>query len=236
MTQSDRDVGLETLERVSTALTRYNAWLAEIVTPFLSGRVLEVGAGIGNLSEFFVGHGDVCLTDTSESYLATLRRRFANDPRVRVYRWDISEDSPPELELDAFDAIACLNVLEHVEDDSAALSRMLRLLAPGGRLVLLVPAGSLLYNEFDRALGHYRRYSSRALRGLLVERGFAVDRVWHFNPVGIAGWFLNGYLLRKRILPAGQMRLLDRSVPLLRALQRLNPPIGISLIAVARKR
>jgi SAM-dependent methyltransferase len=235
MSAAAHDVGPETLERISEALPRYNAWMFELLAPYVGNRILEVGSGIGNLSEFLVDRGEVCLTDTADDHLATLRARFGDMPGVRVLHWDLGEESPPELAPGSFDTIVCINVLEHVEDDPAALARLRRLLAPGARLILLVPAGQVLYNEFDRALGHYRRYSRRTLTDVLEASDFAVDRVWYFNPVGIFGWFVNGSILRKRVLPTGQMRLLDRFVPVLRFIHRLGLPFGLSVVAIARK-
>jgi SAM-dependent methyltransferase len=238
MSPSHGDVGPATLERIAGSLGRYNAWMFELLAPYVTGRVLEVGAGIGNISEFLVSRearGEVCLTDVSDAYLATLRRRFEGCAGVRVLEWNVENDPPAALAPGTFDTIVCLNVLEHVEEDDAALARLARLLAPDGRLVLLVPAGPILFNEFDRALGHFRRYTRRSLRGAILRAGFAPERAWFFNALGIPGWFVNGTLLRRKVLPPGQLRLFDRFVPLLRLVHRLDPPFGLSLVAVARR-
>lgn len=233
MTTPPVDVGHETLERISGSLGRYNTWMFEQIAEAVGAEVLEVGSGIGNLSGFLAERRRVCLTDVSPTYLEILTARFASHPQVSVHAWDLGTDAPPALEPGSFDTVICLNVLEHIEDDRAALKRLHALLKPHGRLALLVPAHPALFNGFDKGVGHFRRYRKPDLNRLLAESGFQVQRLWHFNALGALGWYVNGNLLRKTILPTGQMKLFDRLVPLLKLEQRLTLPFGISIIAIA---
>ena len=227
------DVGHETLSRISDSLGRYNTWMYQQIAEAVGEEVLEVGSGIGNLSGFLADRQRVCLTDVSTTYLEILMDRFKVLPHVSVHAWDLGEEPPASLEPRSFDTAICLNVLEHIEDDRAALRRLYALLKPHGRLALLVPAHPALYNGFDKGVGHFRRYRKPDLDQLLVETGFQTRRIWHFNALGALGWYVNGNLLRKTILPTGQMKLFDRLVPLLKFEQRLTLPFGISLIAIA---
>lgn len=194
-------------------------------------RVLEIGSGIGNLSAFLVDSERLVLTDTREEYLDRLRTRFAKQPNIAVARLYL----PNELGALAgqrFDTIICLNVLEHVDDDIAALQAMRRLLAPAGRLILLVPALPALYGTMDKALGHHRRYQRGSLTSLLDATGFKVAHVEYFNLAGIPGWWFAGKVLRRRMIPAASLKLYDALVPLFR-LERLIPwRVGQSLIAI----
>lgn len=202
----------------------------ERVRPWVSGRVLEIGSGIGNLSQFFVDR-PVVLTDTMPEYLERLRARFAHLPNVEVMRLYLPTPEGPVAER-RFDTIVCLNVLEHVADDWGSLVAMRRLLDPGGRLVLLVPALRALYGSLDRALGHVRRYTTGELRTKFARTGFRMRHLEYFNLAGIPGWWISGKLLRREIIPAGPMRLFDALVPLFR-LERLLPwRVGQSLIAI----
>jgi SAM-dependent methyltransferase len=126
-------------------------------------------------------------------------------------------------------------VLEHVEDDRAALRRLHDALVPGGRLLLLVPAHPRLYGPIDRAVHHFRRYGRADLVGRLEEAGFHVERTIFFNRLGVLGWFVNGTLLRRRRVPGLQVRFQNLLVPLLRAEARVPMPFGLSLIAIARR-
>jgi SAM-dependent methyltransferase len=228
-----RDIGHETLDRISETLGRYNVWMYEQIASAVGEEVLEVGSGIGNLSIFLQERRRVCLTDVSPTYLDLLRARFGHRPHITVHAWDLGTDAPDELIPRSFDTVICMNVLEHIEDDRAALKRMRALLKSGGRLALLVPAHPWLYNGFDKGLDHYRRYSRPALNSLLTECGFRTQRTWYFNALGALGWFVNGTLLRKTLLPTGQMKLFDLLVPLLKLERWLPLPFGISAIAIA---
>lgn len=194
-------------------------------------QVLEIGSGIGNLSAFLVDCERLVLTDTREEYLDRLRTRFAKHPNIAVARLYL----PNELGALAgqqFDTIICLNVLEHVDDDIAALQAMRRMLSAEGRLILLVPALAALYGTMDTALGHHRRYQRGPLTSLLGATGFKVAHVEYFNLAGVPGWWFAGRVLRREMIPAGSLKLYDALVPLFR-LERLLPwRVGQSLIAI----
>ena len=223
-------VGALTLERLAQA-PRFNAWMFERLRPWLGDAVLEIGAGIGNLSAFLLDRTRVTLTDTSPEYLEALRRRFAGSPQVRVARLFLPEVDAAAFG-DRYDSVICLNVLEHVEDDARSLEAILRLLRPGGRLVLLVPALPWIYGTLDRALGHYRRYSRRDLAHRMERAGFAVVHSEYFNLAGIPGWWFTGRVLRRELIPQGSLRLFDALVPLFRLERFLPWHLGQSLIAI----
>ena len=166
--------------------------------PWVGKRVLEIGSGIGNLSAFLLDSERLVLTDTREEYLDRLRKRFdpPRHPNVTVERLYLPNEHGA-LAGQRFDTIICLNVLEHVEDDRGSLAAIRAMLAPGGRLVLLVPALPALYGSMDRELGHHRRYKRGALADLLRATGFMVAHTEYFNLAGVPGWWFAG-----RVLPA----------------------------------
>src|SRR5437762_13814664 len=126
------------------AAHRYNRRMYDRLRPWVGRRVLEVGAGSGNMSAFFADRERVVLTDTESYYLGRLRQRFADRPHVSVAELRLPTVSPA-LAAERLDTVVCLNVLEHIEDDRASLRAMHDLLQPGGRLVLLVPSLRALY-------------------------------------------------------------------------------------------
>lgn len=229
------DLGRETLALVEAHLGAYNRWMFEQLAPAIAGRILEVGSGTGTMTAFMLDAPRLALTDVNPESLDDLRRKFGSRPGVTVSHWDLNAPAPADLADEQFDTVVCLNVLEHIEDDPAALRRMYDLLAPGGRLVLLVPAHQALFNGFDRGVSHFRRYNRRGLTAQLEAQGFTVDRTWYFNMLGALGWYVNGNLLGKTLLPAGQLALIDKLVPLLKFESQLPRPFGLSVIAVARR-
>ncbi|HYT03951.1 MAG TPA: methyltransferase [Gemmatimonadales bacterium] len=223
-------VGAATLERMATA-PRYNRWMFDRLRPWVGRRVLEIGAGIGNMSAFLVDRERVVLTDTEAYYLGRLRERFADRPHVTVAELRLPAVDP-RLAAERLDTVVCLNVLEHIENDRGSLRAMHDLLPPGGRLVLLVPALRALHGTLDEALGHYRRYVPHELTGKFTEAGFRVRHVEYFNLAGVPGWWFTGRVLRRRLIPTGALRWYDALVPLFRLESLLPWRVGQSLIAI----
>jgi SAM-dependent methyltransferase len=232
--QEGTDPGYQTLLRMARA-ERYNRWMVGQITPFLGQRVLEIGAGIGSLTRHLVGRELVVASDVSPRYLRMLANTFEHHARVQVRPLDLAAFDPAELADLRLDTVVCLNVLEHVADDAAALRRLAASLVPGGRLVLLVPAHRRLYGAIDQAIQHHRRYERGELAAALEAAGFRVEHVAFFNRLGTVGWYLNSVLLRRRAVPGFQLRLQNLLVPVLRAEQALPLPFGLSLVAVGRR-
>jgi SAM-dependent methyltransferase len=215
--------------------TRFNNWMASVVAPSVGNRVLEIGAGIGNLTAMLLPRERYLATDVDPAYLHYLDCLGVGRGYLDVQPLDVDEPEHfRELE-GRFDTVLCLNVLEHVRDPVVSLSNMFRALEPGGRLVLYVPQLPTLFSSLDRALGHRCRYSESQLRAELVEAGFEVESVEPFNRVGTIGWWLNGALLSRTHFGRFQLKAFDVLVPLLRRIDGRLPLPGLGLIAVARR-
>jgi SAM-dependent methyltransferase len=210
----------------------YNTWLFERSRPHLGRSVLDAGAGVGTFTALAApGRDRVVAAEPDPQFARQLEERFSAVANVEVLAAEAADVTLAE----PVDSIICFNVLEHIPDDEGALRRFGELLTPGGRLLLLVPAHPLLFGATDRAVGHERRYRRRPLGALLAGAGFEIEDIRYVNPVGALGWLVSSRLLRSDDVPTGPLRLYDRLVPLLRALDRLHPPFGLSLWAVARK-
>ena len=229
------DIGKETLLRMET-VRRYNDRIYERIKPFLGDRILEVGAGIGNITRKLLDREYVIISDVSEDHLNTLGKRFVESSRLRIAGFDLNHCDPARFRDERLDTVLCLNVLEHIEDDSAALRCFHEILDPGWRLVLLAPACKALYSKIDAGLDHYRRYSRCELASKIQDAGFTLESERFFNLPGAVGWFVNGKILRRRMLPKNQMKLFDLMAPLLKLEDHLRIPFGLSLLAVGRKR
>jgi 2-polyprenyl-3-methyl-5-hydroxy-6-metoxy-1,4-benzoquinol methylase len=217
-------------------LDRYNKWLYEQFAYCLGRRVLEVGSGTGNITQFLCSEGrDVVATDIVPAYRDELRRRFSAQRGVAIDAFDLNSRAPRGMVASPFDTVVCLNVLEHIEDDMFALGQLGAVMARGGMLALLVPAHKWLYGEFDRAVGHFRRYEKRELATKLSQSGLTLRSLKFFSFAAALPWLVNGRILKRDYLPAGQTSLADRLVPLLKLERFIGPPCGLSLIAIAQK-
>ena len=227
------DEGFATLRRVEV-LKHYTQFLWELMRPYVGRRVLEVGSGTGAMTRYLATREQVVATDLDEEYVELLRRVYADKPNVEVERLDLAKLGSNGFDRTGFDTVVCSNVLEHIEDDVGALRAMGRLLLPGGRVVLIIPALQQIYGAIDEAIGHYRRYSREEIQEKLTAAGLSVEHVSYFNLVGVPGWYLNARLLRRRTVPGFQARVNDWLVPLLRLERRFKPRLGMSLLAVGR--
>jgi glycosyltransferase involved in cell wall biosynthesis len=227
-----KDRGAEILDTLAAA-PRFNRWMADTVRPFLGDSVMEMGAGIGNLSALLWSHRKRYIaSDIDPEHLAHLRARFEHRPAVQVVPADLArlEDfAPYENQLDS---VLCLNVLEHVEDDRAGLLNMFTVLRPGGKAIVLVPEGMSVYGTLDEVLGHCRRYSEEELRSKFADAGFHVETVIPFNRPTRPAWFMNGRILKRRRFSRFQVLVFDRLVWLWRRIDRLLPWKPTSIIAV----
>ena len=228
------DVGHETLRRMA-ATDGYSQLIIQRIQSDVGQRVLEVGSGLGNVSAHLGRRELLVVSDITDSYLEKLQRRFSGNSRVSVVRYDLNEGAREDLKELGLDTIICLNVLEHIQDDAGALQGLADMLCPGGRLVLLVPAHPALYSPLDRNLDHFRRYRRPQLIRLLARNGFKVERSFHFNMLGALGWWFNGRVLRRKVLPGGQLRLFNMVARLLRFEAYFHPPFGLSLVVTARR-
>src|SRR5437764_4824134 len=225
--------GSQILGRLNRA-PRFTKWMADVIRPYVGEKVLEIGAGIGNLTLQLIPRRMYWASDINPLYLTYLENIGLNRPYLRVGYTDgeNSESFPKEQK---FDTVICLNVVEHLADDLAALNNIRGVLEDGGRAIVLVPCGPWLFGTLDEVLGHQRRYTKKQLVELAEKAGFHLENVMAFNRVGVIAWWLNGRLLRKRTFGLWQIKMLNLLTPLFRVLDNFLPLPSLSLIAVLSK-
>jgi FkbM family methyltransferase len=214
----------------------YYAWVLRQFEPYLGPTVIEVGAGIGTFSEYLLGSPKVqklIAVEPAMNTLPHLTERFATNPRVQVLSGYLS-DHYTAL---AANAVAAVNVLEHVEDDTAFLSEAHAAVVPGGHLLLFVPAIPAIYGSLDKVFEHFRRYTKPSLRKVIEGAGWKPQRIAYMNFPGIAAWFMAGRVLRKTSIAPADAKAYDRLVvPWISRLEQLvPPPIGSNIIAIATR-
>jgi SAM-dependent methyltransferase len=234
-TQTEFVYSGEELDALGQARNYYD-WIAGTFAPHLGPRIVEVGAGIGTFTDYLLARradAHVTAAEPADNNFPRLARRFAANERV----------TPVHAYLDAVpgsgwaDAVVAVNVMEHVHDDAAFLADVARLLKPGGRALLFVPALPALYGSLDEAFEHCRRYTRRGLRDRLAAAGLEPREVRYMNVPGIAAWWLWSRVLRRTTITARAAEWYDRWViPAVRAVESVvRPPIGNGLITVAVK-
>lgn len=216
----------------SSPQPRYRRYQFALIAPHCGTSVLEVGSGQGDFAAQFTGLRRLVVTDVDEAAVQVLEQRFAGRPEVEAAVLDI--DGGPGHG-DPVQSVVAINVLEHIEDDVAALRALARLVEPGGSIVLWVPAYMALYGDFDRRVGHFRRYTPGSLRRVAEDAGLAVERCHPVNLLGGLAWWLavrmGGTGTPRPRLVATYDRLV---VPVTQALERLRPPpFGQSVLCVA---
>ncbi|HEY7134339.1 MAG TPA: glycosyltransferase, partial [Acidimicrobiia bacterium] len=183
----DADVALAGVLDSLQDADNYADWIYDLLEPHLGQRVLEVGAGQGELTERLCGGGrHVVATDLSSRCVTALRDRFAGNDAVTVQQADLVPDGADG----GFDSIVLVNVLEHIPHAEEALARLVPKLRPGGRLLLFVPAFESLYSEFDFRIGHRRRYRKSELTSEVDRAGLRVVEARYVNVLGAVAWWL----------------------------------------------
>ena len=218
----------------ATAAPRYRQWEYDLVAPYLGRSVLEVGSGMGYFSEKLAASGRdrLVLSDADEECLGRLRERYADRPDVEV----VEVRLPGRVAIgEPVESVVAMNVVEHIEDDVQALRDLAAVLTPSGRLILWVPAYMRLYGDFDRKVGHVRRYTPRTMRAAVERAELRVIDVRPVNFLGGLAWWLavrrGGagrpdprlvWLYDNVVIPTG--RTIERAV---------RPPFGQSVLCVA---
>lgn len=217
----------------------YNHWIYDNIQDYIGDNILEVGAGIGNITDFIIFKNKLTVIDINQDYIDYLKAKyyFRDKSSFNALKVDIQNIKSSPLTAEKFDTIICLNILEHLENDRGAVENMSSLLEQGGRLIILVPALKALYGSMDISFEHLRRYNKKELISLIQEQNLKMVKLHYLNILGLLGWFFNGRLLKKKELPEKQTKLFDKLVPFLGFAEKIiKPPLGQSLILIARKK
>jgi 2-polyprenyl-3-methyl-5-hydroxy-6-metoxy-1,4-benzoquinol methylase len=225
-------IGNETLKIMKT-VDWYNNWLYSFIKGHTKGKILEVGAGIGNFTKLLTKNGRVYAIDYNNFYLEELRKTLGDSAKVGF--GDI-ESGRLDFKGVKFNTIICMNVLEHIDRDEKALENMYSLLQKNGRLILLVPAFSFAYGLIDKNLGHFRRYTAGEVSKKLKNAGFKSTEVRYLNSLALLGWFVNAKILKRKIIPRFQLTIFNLIArPVLLLEKKIKFPFGLSVLAIGRK-
>ena len=215
------------------AATRWKSYFARALGGWISGDVLEVGAGMGSNTRFLYRPvvSSWCCLEPDEALAAKASATVAELGPCSVRVGTTADEAPAR-----YDTVLYIDVLEHIEDDRAELERAVSLLRPGGHVIVLAPAHQALYSEFDRAVGHFRRYDASSLTAAGAP-GSTLVRVFYLDSVGMLASLANRTILKSAQPSPAQIGTWDRIlVPMSRILDPcLGRRLGKSVVAVWRR-
>src|SRR5579863_9253170 len=220
-----------------TGTPQYLSWLTRAVRPHLGDTVLEIGAGLGNLTGRLMGKKlEYVAAERDPLYLHALRNRFLRTPSVTVCALDPENPEDYRQWAGHFDTALCMNILELVEDPQSVIASLKSCLKPGGSLIVLVPQSHALFSAIDKRMGHKRRFQAAELRQILESCGMQVEREHQLNKFGALSWWIFGHLFLRNRINRPALKLWDKTVWFWRRVDPLLPWKGLSLIVVARNK
>lgn len=233
-TFEEADLALErTLEELDANVPNYNEWLRTMVAPAAVGKVIELGAGMGTFSLALLQSADhVVAVEPSDRGNVSLSAVVKDNERLtRVHGY-----ASDAVHLGPFDGAVMSNVLEHIPDDEGTLHELRAMVRPGGLVAVYSPAFMLLMSDFDRSIGHVRRYRKGELCARFERAGFEIVEARYVNLPGFFAWLFVSRLLGKRPTDSGLSRLYDRFVvPATRWIEsHVRPPFGQSVLVIGR--
>ncbi len=233
---ADQEAALREVREKRLLIGEQDRWLIDLLAPYLGERVLEIGCGWGNVVGLIYSESrEIVAVDIDSESVQQVQMRYQDCPNVTAFQGDICDERLPDIVGTDYDSVLSVNVLEHIQDDTQALSTMRRALRPGGHLLLVVPAHQVLYNRMDTSIGHYRRYSRPLFARRMRDLGWDVVKLQYVNALGALGWWAAGRILGKDTAPTDQLKVMNALVPTLRKLESIvEPPFGTSLLVVAR--
>ncbi|MEK7164929.1 MAG: class I SAM-dependent methyltransferase [Patescibacteria group bacterium] len=219
----------------------YAAAKFQIIFDYLRGkeslRILNAGCGSGELSFMLANAGHTIVgIDPAAEYIELAKRQLAPEFSNRcIFAVDTIEDHKANS---LYDCAIVTDVLEHIKDDQGALAKLRELVRPGGLIIIAVPALPALFGYHDEALGHFRRYTKRTLKTLILTAGLSLEqsRYFGFSLLPIAWLYSKVWRRPYPVAAAGRASFLNNTLKFLLAVeQRARTPLGTSLIAIARK-
>lgn len=217
----------------------FNNWLYEQIVSGIKGDILEVGSGIGIYSEKIIRdfpHSQITLSDISDKYVDNLKTKFPQS-NVSFFKLDLDSKSDYEnIGFDKFDTIIAINVLDNVKNDQFALQQLYKMLKKDGMLLLLLPAHKFLYNQLDANIGRLRRYALEELKQKIETTNFEIIRLFHFNLMGVIGWYLNGKSGKSPKINDNAFKIFNRMIPVSKAIEKITmKKLGLSVICYLKK-
>jgi SAM-dependent methyltransferase len=220
-----------------TVARNYYKWIIGIFKPYLGNIIAEIGAGSGNFTSFLLEKEikRIFAFEPSYNMYSLLSDKFKENNKVVTINSFLKEKYKEFI--NSFDSVLYINVLEHIEEDKKELIYAYKTIKKNGYILIFVPALSCLYSEFDKKIGHFRRYSKKGLKNIVIDSGFSIEYIRYFDLAGIFSWYIVFVLLKKTTTNKANIFLYDKLVvPPMRFLETLiPPPSGKNLLLIGKK-
>ncbi len=228
-------------------LSNYRKYQFDLIGKHIGKNILEVGAGDRSFTNQIVkncpGFERIVSIEPSETLLELYRDKYKLPSNVIVTSDNLFELTPESYGL--FDTIIFIHVLEHVEKDREAVDHMYKLLKPGGKILIEVPAMQSLFSVHDKMLGHYRRYNKKNFRAMVNENLYTIKKLWFQDAIGMVGSFIFFKLKKVELksdegvdLVKNQGKFYDKYlIPIEKFYERfITLPFGLSITGILEKK
>ena len=217
---------VDTPQRQMIAYARnFTRWVAKLASQRCGDRIIEIGAGIGNVSRFLPQREKLVVTDDHLPNIRVLENNFDGNQMVDVMPLDVTSDSDIAkiAQNKKFDTVVFLDQLAKSNDEIEIFKRIRSLLNDDGQLIFTVPLGPWLYGSIDKSVGRIKRYRKTEILGILEKSGYRVAEYRPINALAVPGLLINSKLFRTSKLGKFQLKLYHTFVPLFAMLERVVP-------------
>lgn len=243
----DTDVVLPYELKSLAKAVRYQEWIIKTIQPFLGRRILELGAGIGNMSRWLTAADYLLLTESDPALFAILKKQMhqycLDSTKLSLHSFNAATSHYEQFDKAAIDTVVSFNVLEHIEHDIEVIQHCANLLNRNKnptikRIISFVPAHQWAYGEMDKQVGHYRRYTRehfRQINAAITPQPKLILK--SFNLIGLIGWVLHGKILKKSVAGTNTISLFETLTPFIKLIDKIlidivKIPFGQSLLAI----
>ena len=215
----------------------YFRWQVRLISKYVGNRVADVGCGLGNFAEIYKDKEIYMGFDQDESVREELSKRDKpGNFRLAVSGDICMKESVEELVEARIDTVLCINTLEHIQDDKAAMTNLVNGVQKGGHVCVIVPALPCLYGTLDEYDGHYRRYSKKELVKLTDDLGVSIELLHYMNLIGSIGWFVKGRIAKEKVYSSANFIIIAAIVPITAIIEKwIKPVFGLSMVMVLKK-
>lgn len=227
------------LEAMNFAV-KYHTWVLDIFKSYLGDNILEVGAGSGSFSELLatINPKSIMAIEPSDEMYPLLKKTSKKYGRLMSTKKRYFSDVKAEIKKKKVDSAVYINVFEHIQDDEQELQYLYETLPVGAHVCIFVPAGEALMSDFDRSIGHYRRYSKQELVDKVQAAGFDIKLARRFDFAGVLPWYIKFTLMKSTKMEPGLAKTYDKFiVPIVSKIEKIGEPwFGKNVILVAQKK